>query len=136
MKLLRTQLARAALVVGGLAVPVPGAQAQFSLADLGTNHQGALVSGALPGFFNLTGGGADIWEQWDGGAFAFQTVSGDFDVQVRGESLQPKSQWSRAGLMIRETLSESSRMCFNRVTPPAVLCADGQIGANDSRFAY
>ena len=100
------------------------AQAQFQLASLGTNHQGVLAP-AGPGAFNVTGGGNDAWDNFDECSFAYAPVSGDFSVQVRVASVGDNSQWSKAGLMIRETLSESSRMAFNRVTPPPVLCADG-----------
>jgi hypothetical protein len=119
-----------------LLVSPHGAQGQLTLVNLGTNHQGALVAAAPPGFFNLTGGGSDIWDTWDSGAFAYQAVTGDFSVQVRVNSLEGNARWTKAGLMVRESLSESARMAFNRATPPPVPTGDGDLGANDSRFAY
>jgi hypothetical protein len=124
------------LLVGVLLASLHGAQAQLTLVNLGVNHQGALAVGAHPGFFNLTGGGFDIYDTWDSGAFAYQAVAGDFSVQVRVNSLEANAQWTKAGLMVRESLSESARMVFNRVTPPLVLTSDGTPGANNTRFAY
>lgn len=123
-------------MVGALTISCYVASAQFTLVNLGVNHQGALTAGAPPGFFNLTGGGSDIWDTWDSGAFAYQTVSGDFSVQVRVNSLEGNARWTKAGLMVRESLSESARMVFNRVTPPPVPTSDGAVGANNSQFAY
>jgi hypothetical protein len=57
-------------------------------------------------------------------------MTGDFDVQVRVESLTANAQWAKAGIMVRESLSEYSRMAFARVTP------DQAPGQNDRLFAY
>jgi hypothetical protein len=74
------------------------------------------------------GGGNDIWDQRDEFAFAYTEVAGDFDVRVRVDSLELGNNWTKAGLMARESLSEFSRMAFPRVTPDT--------GANDARYAY
>ena len=81
------------------------------------------------GSYTVVGGGNDIWDQRDEFTYAFTELTGDFDVQVRVESLQFTANWSKAGLMARESLSEYSRMVFQRVTP-----AGGT--ANDVHLAY
>src|SRR5262249_15751408 len=63
-------------------------------------------------------------------------LCGDFDVRVRVESLSANQQWSKAGIMVRESLAEDSRMLFERVTPPAVATCAGTTGQNDVRLAY
>ncbi len=51
-------------------------------------------------------------------------------------SLQPTARWSKAGIMVRESLAEDSRMVFVRVTPSNVPTGNGGNGANDVILAY
>jgi hypothetical protein len=110
-------------------------RSEAEVIHLGRNHTGSLDSQPVGGF-TLIGGGNDAWDNFDECTFAAREVAGDFDIQVRVESLEANSRWTKAGLMVRESLSESARMVFNRVTPPPVPTSDGDLGANDSRFAY
>ena len=58
--------------------------------------------------WDLTAGGADIWEKADQFHFVFQDLSGDFDIAVRVESFTPAHLYSKAGLMIRENVNADS----------------------------
>lgn len=58
--------------------------------------------------WDLLAGGADIWEKSDQFHFVCKQVSGDFDIAVRVESFTPAHLYSKAGLMIRESLSPDS----------------------------
>ena len=58
--------------------------------------------------WNLVAGGQDIWEKSDQFHFVFKRITGDFDVAVRVESFTPAHLYSKAGLMIRETLETDS----------------------------
>ena len=58
--------------------------------------------------WDLKAGGADIWEKSDQFHFLCKQVSGDFDIAVRAESFTPAHLYSKAGLMIRETLNGDS----------------------------
>ena len=58
--------------------------------------------------WDLTAGGADIWENSDQFHFLHKQISGDFDIAVRVESFTPAHLYSKAGLMIRETLTADS----------------------------
>jgi len=58
--------------------------------------------------WDLIAGGADIWEKSDQFHFLYKEISGDFDVKVRIESFMPAHLYSKAGLMIRETLNADS----------------------------
>ena len=119
-----------------LAVSLFSARAQFTFDHVGTGATGSLTPNAETGSFTLVGGGDDIWSSSDNFDFAHRTVTGDFDIAVRVQSLEPVARWTKAGIMARETLAPSSRMAFNRVTPPDVPTGNGGNGANDSRFAY
>ena len=58
--------------------------------------------------WDLIAGGADIWEKSDEFHFVCKQVSADFDIAVRVESFTPAHLYSKAGLMIRETLNADS----------------------------
>jgi len=62
----------------------------------------------VEGGWDLIAGGADIWEKSDQFHFLYKQVSGDFDIAVRVESFTPAHLYSKAGLMVRETLSADS----------------------------
>ena len=53
-------------------------------------------------------GGADIWEKSDQFHFVHRNVAGDFDIAVRVEAFTPAHLYSKAGLMIRESLDPDS----------------------------
>ena|ERR1051326_3967959 len=57
---------------------------------------------------DLIAGGADIWEKSDQFHFLYKQLSGDFDIAVRVESFMPAHLYSKAGLMVRESLSAAS----------------------------
>jgi hypothetical protein len=58
--------------------------------------------------WDLIAGGSDIWEKSDQFHFLYKQISGDFDIAIRVESFTPAHLYSKAGLMIRETLSGDS----------------------------
>ena len=109
--------------------------AQFKVAQLGGNQIGSVTANG-GGSYTIVGGGNDIWDQADEFTYAYQEITGDFDVQVRVESFTPNARWSKAGIMARETLSEYSRMAIARVAPPDVPTSNGGNGANDVAMGY
>ena len=62
-----------------------------------------------PDSFTIQCEGSDIWNNADGFNFAYQQVSGDFDVVVRVKDTTHTSDWAKAGLMVRESLDPGSR---------------------------
>jgi uncharacterized delta-60 repeat protein len=80
------------------------------------------------GDFDVRAGGTDIWNPQDGFHFIHQQITGDFDVRVRVESLEPVNRWTKAGLMARESLASDSRNLAVVVEPPAVPTRDSQFG--------
>ncbi|MEI7732564.1 MAG: hypothetical protein WCO56_23535 [Verrucomicrobiota bacterium] len=88
---------------------------------------------AVTGGWDITAGGADIWEKSDQFHFVFTEMPGDFDVAVRVERFTPAHLYSKAGLMIRESLNaDSAHLMF-------VLFADNaprnnNLGAYEMQF--
>src|ERR1051325_11903888 len=97
---------------------VASIQAQLVKVDVGSNPIGTMTSNG-PGSFTIVGGGDDIWSDQDNFTFGQYDQTGDFDVRVRVEYLQPNARWSKAGIMAREDNVPVSRMAFSRVTPAA-----------------
>ena len=58
--------------------------------------------------WDIVASGADIWEKSDQFHFVHREIAGDFDIAVRVESFAPAHLYSKAGLMIRETLNADS----------------------------
>jgi hypothetical protein len=58
--------------------------------------------------WDIIAGGADIWEKSDQFHFLYKQLSGDFDLVVRVECFTPAHLYSKAGLMIRESLNADS----------------------------
>ena len=69
------------------------------------------------GAFNVSGGGADIWDLADGFHMVHQSWTGDVEIIARVASLTNTDPWAKAGVMIRETLAAGSRHALMCVTP-------------------
>lgn len=81
--------------------------AQFAQVDVGSPKLAGSAKPVGTGW-DVLAGGADIWEQADQFHFVFKEVAGDFDIAVRVERFTPAHLYSKAGLMIRESLSADS----------------------------
>jgi hypothetical protein len=69
--------------------------------------------------FDVVAGGLNVWGTTsDGFHYVYESRAGDFDVQVRVESLVRKNTFTTAGLMARETTAGGSRSLFVGVSPP------------------
>jgi len=84
----------------------------------------------------VTAGGSDIWNSQDSFHFSHELVSGDFDVRVQVESLQPVNRGSKAGLMVRESLAPGSRAVHALVLPAGPAEDGSGEGANQYEAAY
>ena len=69
------------------------------------------------GTYSITAAGVDIWDSSDQFRYVYQPVSGDIDVVARVASITAANGWSKAGVMIRESLSAGSRNAMAAVTP-------------------
>jgi len=71
-----------------------------------------------PNAYTIACEGSDQWNNADGFNFAYELKTNDFDVVVRVTSVTKVSNWSKAGLMVRESLDAGSRN-WNIVNDPS-----------------
>jgi len=102
----RTATARFAGLASGPSAP-PSLPSPWAARDIGTP--------ALPGtanesggLFTVTGAGTDIWDSSDQFQFVYQAVTGDTQIVALIARLEAADGWSKAGVMIRETLTGGS----------------------------
>jgi len=69
------------------------------------------------GTFTVTGAGADIWNSADAFRFVYTTLTGDGTIVARVASEQYVANWTKAGVMMRESLDPGSRHGFMLVSP-------------------
>jgi hypothetical protein len=86
---------------------VPGQPPGFLNADVGSPQLAGSARWVDSGW-DIVAGGIDIWEKSDQFHFVYKQMGSDFDVRVRVESFSPAHLYSKAGLMIRETLNSDS----------------------------
>jgi hypothetical protein len=66
---------------------------------------------------HMEAGGNDIWGKHDEFHFGYKKVKGDFEIQVQVVSLTPADKYTKAGLMARADLSDSSQHVYFQVFP-------------------
>lgn len=76
--------------------------------DVGTPSLAGLA-GMLGNTLLVRGSGADIWGVSDAFHFVYQRVQGDADIIARVYSIAESHEWSKAGVMMRNSLDASSR---------------------------
>ncbi|MBI1840620.1 MAG: lamin tail domain-containing protein, partial [Verrucomicrobia bacterium] len=108
------------LDLGGVAI-LDGTQAAFSVQDSylstvgSTNSLGSSVPAGNG--YDLTAGGRDLVGKPDQFAYQWAVVGGNFDVEVRVDSLDLTDLLAKAGLMAREDLGDTSRFAGAFTTP-------------------
>jgi hypothetical protein len=65
----------------------------------------------------IIAGGSDIWSTHDEFYFGYKKLKGDFDMSVQILSLSAANQYTKAGIMARADLSDSSQHVFFQVFP-------------------
>ena len=80
----------------------------WSTADIGSVGAAGSASESS-GTFTVKGSGADIWNSADEFRFAYKTLTGDGSIVARVGSITNQNAWSKAGVMMRETLSAGSK---------------------------
>jgi len=83
--------------------------------DIGNTEAGSTKEEG--GKITIKANGADIWGSEDGCRFVYQELSGDFEISARVVSLERANEWSKAGLMARQSLDANSPNAFLNVTP-------------------
>ena len=95
--------------------PLPDGWAQADIGDTGTTGA-AGVSGTT---FSVTGGGADVWGTADALHYVYRTLEGDGTIVARVTSIQNVHAWTKAGVMIRNSLSPSAAQAYMLVASSA-----------------
>ncbi|HMD36556.1 MAG TPA: hypothetical protein VKH42_16400, partial [Vicinamibacterales bacterium] len=88
--------------------PKGGLPAGWSDADVGAVGAAGSTSLTDTGMYVVSGAGADIWGTADAFHFAWRPMSGDGVVIARIASVPNVNAWTKAGVMIRETLDPAS----------------------------
>jgi subtilisin family serine protease/regulation of enolase protein 1 (concanavalin A-like superfamily) len=85
--------------------------AGWSHADVGAT--GATGSASLVnGTFSVGGAGADVWGTADAFHYAYRMLNGDGAIVARITGIQNVNSWTKAGVMIRGSLSPSAAQAF------------------------
>ena len=84
--------------------------------------------------YSLTGAGADIWGTADQFQYAYKMLNGDGSMVARVASVGTgTSEWSKGGVMIRQSLAAGSTHAFMPITGPSTTAAAGGMGASFQR---
>ena len=93
-----------------------GLPASWQTQDIGPVAVGGNASFAS-GTYSLTGAGADIWGTADALRYAYTTLNGDGRITARVASEQNVNVWTKAGVMIRDSVAPGSRQALMLVSP-------------------
>ena len=80
----------------------------WSTADIGAVGATGSASGS-GGAFTVNGAGADIWGTADAFRFVYTTLSGDGSIVAEVTGVQYVANWTKAGVMMRESLDPGSK---------------------------
>jgi hypothetical protein len=108
----RTPFVRASLlliivVAGRLPASAQSLPAGWASTDIGSVGAAGTASGSS-GTFTVSGAGADIWGTADALQFAYQPLTGDGSIVAKVTAVQYVADWTKAGVMMRETLGAGS----------------------------
>lgn len=82
--------------------------ADWASRDIGAVGVAGSAAYAL-GRFTIAGAGRDIWDTADEFQFVYRALSGNGEIVARVEALQALDPWTKAGVMMRESLAAGSR---------------------------
>jgi regulation of enolase protein 1 (concanavalin A-like superfamily) len=80
--------------------------------------------------FTISAAGSDIWGTADQFHFVYQQVSGDVDIVARVDSILHADVWSKAGVMIRSSLTAGSAHAFALVSAQSGVAFQWRAQAN------
>ena len=90
--------------------PEPIQEFQWNSQAIGYDDTSLELSGqSASKTVRLIGAGADIWGARDEFIYFYTQVEGDFQLTARLDSFDHADPWSKAGLMVRESLDPSAR---------------------------
>jgi hypothetical protein len=90
------------------------------------------------GTYTMTASGTDIWNvngvEADEFHFAYKMLNGAGSIIARVDSVENTNAWSKAGVMIRESLSPDSAHAFACVTPDNGVASQGRPSTGGTSF--
>jgi hypothetical protein len=101
----------------------------WAASDIGTVGA-AGSSSESSGTFTVTGSGADIWNTADAFQYVYTTLTGDGSVVSRVTTVEHVADWTKAGVMMRETLSRGSRHALMLVSANKGLAFQRRVATN------
>jgi hypothetical protein len=103
----------AALMAATESAPSPAGAlgAGWSSADIGPTGTAGRAT-LTNGVFDVSGGGADVWGSADAFHYAYRSLDGDGTIVARVSGIQLVNNWTKAGVMIRNSLSPSAAQAF------------------------
>jgi len=107
------------------AVPWP-----WTHAEIGTVAMAGSASWS-GGVFTIAASGDDIWNSADAFGFAYQTLPGDGQITARVSGLDDVNAWTKAGVMLRQTLDPDSPYTFMLVSAGHGLACQSRDTAGD-----
>jgi hypothetical protein len=109
-----------------IAQPLPSGWGTLDIGAVGAAGS-ATGSGAA---FTIEGAGADIWDTADALRFAYTTLTGDGSIVTKVASEEAVASWTKAGVMMRETLTPGSRQALMLVSPGKGLAFQRRVDTN------
>lgn len=82
---------------------------------IGSDIGNPLLKGSttkVEGGYDIIAGGKDIWGTADHFQFGYREIAGDFDFTARLESLDMAHDYTKSGLMARESLEADSELVY------------------------
>jgi len=77
---------------------------------------GSMVFDASTSTYSVTGAGADVWGTADALHYAYQSLTGDGSIVARVATVQNINMWTKAGVMIRESVDPGAAQAFMLVS--------------------
>lgn len=112
-------------VLPAAAQTLPSGWASSDIGAVGAAGHATYSSGT----FTVAGSGADIWGSADAFRFVYTTLTGDGSIVTRVTSEQYVSNWTKAGVMMRETLDPGSQHALMLVSPGKGLAFQRRVAA-------
>jgi hypothetical protein len=88
----------------------------WSSRDIGAVGAAGATSGSAA-TLTVAGAGADVWDTADAFRFVYTTLTGDGSIVAQVTREDAVASWTKAGVMMRESLDPSSRQAFMLVSP-------------------
>jgi hypothetical protein len=108
--------------------------AGWATAEIGAVGTPGTASGDTSAF-SVDGAGADVWGTADAFRFVYTTLSGNGSITTRVTSEEYVNDWTKAGVMIRETLTPGSRHAFMLVSPGKGLAFQRRVNTNGTSLS-